>query len=278
MERVEELCCYYVALIRSIYLVHQNHHWITKGKNFYGNHLLFERIYKSATEDADLAAEKFTGLFGTDVLDLNLQAQMIGKIMGNFASGDPIEGSLKIEKKFLDFSEKFYNTIKDEGKMTLGLDDMIMAIASNREGAVYLLKQAITASGEDEMNSKMAARVNLLKRFKKAQSAPASAGLVAVPQDLLSKLQTTWNAIVLSYVQGQYNERDITVHIDTASVPPKIMANAKLPKAIAPELQQKMENNFKANALQVLPENMKNSMIAVGFSMPPAKALPSVQR
>src|ERR1700722_7628278 len=246
MERVEELCCYYVALIRSIYLVHQNHHWITKGKNFYGNHLLFERIYKSATEDADLAAEKFTGLFGTDVLDLNLQAQMIGKIMGNFASGDPIEGSLKIEK--------------------------------NREGAVYLLKQAITASGEDEMNSKMAARVNLLKRFKKAQSAPASAGLVAVPQDLLSKLQTTWNAIVLSYVQGQYNERDITVHIDTASVPPKIMANAKLPKAIAPELQQKMENNFKANALQVLPENMKNSMIAVGFSMPPAKALPSVQR
>lgn len=169
MERIEELCCYYIALIRAVYLMHQNHHWITKGKNFYGNHLLFERIYKSAAEDADMAAEKFIGLFGTETLDLHMQAQMIGRILENFSSGDPVQTSLEAEKKFLDFSEKFYTLLDKEDRLTLGLDDMIMSIASNREGAVYLLKQ--TSEGEDKMDSKMAARKKFLQRIKDAQDA-----------------------------------------------------------------------------------------------------------
>lgn len=167
MERVEELCCYYVALLRTLYLVHQNHHWITKGKNFYGNHLLFERIYKTAQEDADLAAEKFIGLYGTETLDLHAQAQMIGRTLESFSSGDPVQTSLEAEKKFLDFSEKFYTLLDREDKLTLGLDDMIMSISSNREGAVYLLKQ--TSEGEDKMDSKMAARKKFLQRVKNAQ-------------------------------------------------------------------------------------------------------------
>lgn len=282
MERIEELCCYYVALMRSISLVHQNHHWITKGENFYGNHLLFERIYKTADDDADLAAEKFIGLFGTDVLDLNLQAQMIGKIMGNFASGDPIGTSLRIEKKFLDFSEKFYKMIKEEGKITLGLDDMIMAIASNRETSVYLLKQVLGAQGameaaEDahnqDRNGKIAARMKLLNRVKNAVQATPDA-----LASLKSQLQTLWSSLVVSYVptsQG-YDSRDLTVDIDMTTNPPRILANAKLGKMIAPELSQKIENNFKNSAHAMLPPELKNSTIAVGFAMPSGKpALPA---
>lgn len=168
MERIEELCCYYIALIRSVYLVHQNNHWITNGKNFYGNHLLFERIYKSAADDADSAAEKFIGLFGTDVLDLNMQAQMIGKILEEFSGREPLETSLEIERKFLTFSEKFYAIMKHEDKMSLGLDDMVMSIANNREGAVYLLQQA---SSEDKgINEKMAARAAILVELKNKKS------------------------------------------------------------------------------------------------------------
>jgi hypothetical protein len=273
MERIEELCCYYVALVRSIYLVHQNHHWITKGENFYGNHLLFERIYKTAADDADLAAEKFIGLFGTDVLDLSMQAQMIGKIMGNFASGDPIGTSLRIEKKFLDFSEKFYRMVKDEGKMTLGLDDMIMAIASNREAAVYLLKQASGSRdvmGDEDMNSKMAARMKLLNRIKNAL--PADAGVVA---SLRQKLQTLWTSIVISYVPQQYESNDLTVDIDTNATPARILANARFGKMVAPEVTQKIEDNFKRSAIAMLPPEFKNSMIAVGFAMPSGKPLPA---
>jgi len=161
MERIEELCCYYIALIRTVYLVHQNHHWITSGENFYGNHLLFERIYKSAAEDADLAAEKMIGLFGTEVMDLHMQAQMIGKTLEDFSTGNPVGTSLEAEKKFLDFSEKFYHVLDREDKLTLGLDDMLMAIASNREGAVYLLQQVL--GRHDEHESRAAKRIKLLK-------------------------------------------------------------------------------------------------------------------
>jgi DNA-binding ferritin-like protein len=158
MNRVEELACLYISLLRSVYLVHQNSHWLSKGSNFYGNHLLFERIYKSAAEDADTAAEKFIGLFGNEALDLHMQAQLIGETLKDFSSGDPRQMSLGIEKKFLDYSEKLYDVLKEEG-MSLGLDDMLMSIASNREGAVYLLQQA-----EPKGQSRASARAAMLKK------------------------------------------------------------------------------------------------------------------
>jgi hypothetical protein len=165
MERVEELCCYYISYLRSIAIVHQNHHWITKGKSFYGNHLLFERIYKSAQEDADLMAEKFVGVFNAECLDLNLQSKLMSKILGEHGSGDPIKTSLKIETEFLAFCQKFYDILDKQDSLTLGLDDAIMSVSSSREGAVYLLKQA---SQESDLSiSPIEARTNLLKKMLK---------------------------------------------------------------------------------------------------------------
>lgn len=237
MERVEELCCYYVSLIRAVYLVHQNNHWITSGNNFYGNHLLFERIYKSAAEDADLAAEKFVGLFGVEVLDLHMQAQMIGKILEDFSSGDPGHTSIEIEKKFLDFSQKFYDIVKQEDKMSLGLDDMIMSIASNREGAVYLLKQSITQEGED-MNPRIAARKLILEQIKNAQQSPEA-------QKLQAKLNTdltvyignkNWGmaGVVNLFVVEQDGEfvANYTVALPANSPPMVAVKSRKDPQAI----------------------------------------------
>lgn len=160
MNRVEELTNLYVAYLRAIYLTHQNSHWVSKGKEFYGNHLMFERIYKSSSEDADAAAEKMIGVFGDDALDPKLQSQFISKLLEKVSGEDPVETSLNVEKQFLEFSTKFYNTIKSEGKMTQGLDDMILTIANNREGACYLLGQAGKSSG-----SKFATRKNFLNRI-----------------------------------------------------------------------------------------------------------------
>lgn len=163
MERIQEICCYYIALLRTVGLVHQTSHWRCKGANFYGLHLLFERIYKTAAEDADMAAERFIGLFGDDVLDLNMQAQMIGKSLELFSSDDPIQTSLKVEKEFLTLSNKVYTLLaEDTENMTLGLDDLIMGIASNRETAVYLLQQSLK---NNESSSKVANRMSTLKNF-----------------------------------------------------------------------------------------------------------------
>jgi len=265
MDRVEEVCCYYISLLRSVALVHQNGHWLSKGSNFYGNHLLLDRIYKTAAEDADAAVERFVGLFGSEVLDLQMQSQMIGKTLEEFSDGSPLDASLEIEKKFIAFSEKFYKLLEKEDKLTLGLEDMLPAIASNRETAVYLLQQTLKGTPEgNNMSSKASTRIKLLKRFKNA----ATAGMGFDPNELQRKLLTHLSAVVPSFVPGRYDAQDIVVSVDTKTS--RIMANVKLPKAVAPELQKKIEDNFKATAMDLLPPEMKTSfMIGIGFAMPP---------
>ena len=145
MDKCSKTAALYIATLKAIALIHQHSHWTTKGEPFYGDHLLFERIYKSSLEDLDLAAEKFIGLFGADCLDYQLQTELLNKVLLRYKSleGEPLEMSLAIERDFLKFSQDAYNCFEDEDKLTLGLDDMVMAIASNREGAVYLLQQVL---------------------------------------------------------------------------------------------------------------------------------------
>lgn len=260
MDNVKELACLYISLLRSVALVHQTHHWITKGSNFYSNHLLFDRIYKSASEDSDSAAEKMIGIFGVEALDLDLQAKLIGKALQEFASEEHIDASLKIEKKFLEFSQKFYDTLKEEDQMTLGLDDLIMSIANNREGACYLLQQ--TKDEGKQMNSKMAGRLSLLKRIKNAQATQLD------PNELKRKLLDRLHAVVPSVVNGTYNERDFQLVVDLPNK--KIEASVNLPRQATDEMKNQMETNFSQYALSLIPADQQQGfVIGLGFSFIP---------
>jgi hypothetical protein len=50
---------------------------------------------------------------------------------------------LKLEVGFLKFSEKMYDTMKEDESITLGLDDMIMSNFNKHEDTLYLLKQRV---------------------------------------------------------------------------------------------------------------------------------------
>jgi hypothetical protein len=78
-------------------------------------------------------------------LDYVLQADLLNKVLLKYKGleGKPLEMSLAIEKDFIKFSKDAYNCFEEEGKLTLGLDDTIMSIASKREEAVYLLQQVL---------------------------------------------------------------------------------------------------------------------------------------
>lgn len=178
-------CAKYIASLRSLYLLHQQAHWMTNGSSSYAYHLLFERIYKTAAENADLAAEKFIGVFGREFLGVEKQSTLIQELLGKYSTTSKfVEHSLQAEKDFLKFSQEFYNELKAQNKMTLGVDDAIMSIASDRETAVYLLKQSLV--GGDDMN-KMSA---LAKKFqiKLAQVAAEQEGGIT-PGQFQQKLQ-----------------------------------------------------------------------------------------
>lgn len=145
MDKCNKIAAMFIATLKAISLIHQHNHWTTRGADFYSDHLLLERLYNSALKDLDLAAEKFVGIFGDEVLNYDLQADLLNKLIMKYSrlEGSPVEMSLAIEKDFIKFSGDAYKLFNEEGKLTLGLDDMIMAIASQREESVYLLQQVL---------------------------------------------------------------------------------------------------------------------------------------
>lgn len=145
MEKVIKMANLYVATLRAIYLVEQQAHWTCRGDIFYSDHLLLERLYKDLVDEADQAAEKMIGLFGKDGVDYKEQCALISKIVEKYAdlSEKPIELALAIEKDFVKLSDTLFNEFEKEGKLSLGLDDMIMAISSKHEEHLYLLQQVL---------------------------------------------------------------------------------------------------------------------------------------
>lgn len=146
MDKCCKVAAVYVAWLKAMSKIHQHNHWTTKGSSFYGDHLLFKRLYDSANEDLDKAAEKFLGVFEEECIDYKLQADLLCKIMHKYdkLDGSPAEMSLAVENDFIKFSKLAYDCFEKEDTLTLGLDDMIMSISNNREESVYLLKQTLS--------------------------------------------------------------------------------------------------------------------------------------
>lgn len=140
-----KIAALYVASLKAISLIHVHNHWTAKGIAFYSDHLLFERIYNDILKNLDMAAEKFIGLFGASCLDYETQADLLHKVLIKYKNLEeaPVAIALQVEKDFLKFAQQAYNIFEDEETLTLGLDDLIMSIASKHEEIVYLLQQTL---------------------------------------------------------------------------------------------------------------------------------------
>lgn len=153
MEGIHKLCCTYLAFLRALYLIHQNHHWLAKGPSFYAHHQLFEHLYSSAQKNADLAAEKLIGIFGDECLNNDIQMKIMSKLVNETDQSDYLTSSLEAEKKFQNLSKQFYESLKKEDKLSQGLDDLILSIANDREEAIYHLQQSLKGNTMSKLNS-----------------------------------------------------------------------------------------------------------------------------
>ena len=64
-----------LACLRAMSFSYQTSHWQAQGATFYEDHLLFERLYGSVTEEIDALAEKLVGYLGSDSVTLLNQAE-----------------------------------------------------------------------------------------------------------------------------------------------------------------------------------------------------------
>lgn len=134
--------------LRFLAMVHQTHHWTVKGDPFYGDHLLFDRLYTGVLEDIDAIAEKAVGLGSVDCVDLVLQANQLKIMAQNYGSASTIpqqtefaKRSMLAEISFLRCAAHCALSLKEMGLMTRGLDNLLAGIEDKHESNVYLLKQ-----------------------------------------------------------------------------------------------------------------------------------------
>ena len=137
-----------LAQLRGLQWSHWNSHWKITGDASYSHHLLFERLYTSATEEIDTLGEKITSYYGPHVLtDLGTLVETT-KFLTLYPGPDDgptslYERALKLELHLQKSLREGYRGLKTLDQMSLGLDDYLMSVANDHETNLYLLRQAL---------------------------------------------------------------------------------------------------------------------------------------
>ena len=167
-EVVRRYLCDVLACLRAQYLSYQTSHWQVVGQSFYGNHLLFARLYESVQAQVDGLAEKLVGYLGREVVGLDHQIKHIAAYTMRWSQiGCHHKRGLQSEADLQAALKRAYDGIKQVNAMTLGLDDWIMATANAHEENEYLLQQALTPVPGKKQASKKAS-TNTERYFYKA--------------------------------------------------------------------------------------------------------------
>jgi DNA-binding ferritin-like protein len=134
-----------------LYLLHQTHHWQAKGDSFYGDHLLFERLYNDVLADIDATAEKSVGMGGIENVSLMPRIQNVCWLLEctepQNVMPQPtqlIERSLTAELMFLGLCNLAADSLKAHGQLTRGVDNMLAGIEDKSEARIYLLRQRLS--------------------------------------------------------------------------------------------------------------------------------------
>lgn len=140
-----ELLSGLLSILWFLRIQHQQIHWVTKGPQFYGDHLLFARLYEAVDAELDQLAEKVIGLDGPVPPMHGPQGALL--VAAQFAEFSKIEDlpkrALMSEKMFLASLKRVYDCLNERGELTMGLDDLLQAFANTHEEHLYLLQQRV---------------------------------------------------------------------------------------------------------------------------------------
>jgi DNA-binding ferritin-like protein len=132
-----------LSVFRAATRLYQTNHWRVSGPNFYGNHLLLQRLYDETFALEDKFGERLVGYFGPRAVEPVAQQDAILTWTKRWSAiKDPLKQSLQVANDVSKVLEQAYTKMKESGHMTLGLDDLIMATSNQVDEHIYLLQQA----------------------------------------------------------------------------------------------------------------------------------------
>ncbi|MDB4278168.1 hypothetical protein N9917_01060 [Deltaproteobacteria bacterium] len=140
-----------LSLLRAQYWNYQTSHWQVGGHDFYGNHLLFQRLYEGTTPQIDELAEKMVAFLGAKAVHAMPQVNFAQAWLERWNQTEcPYARGLMSEDDFQNVTKQLYDAMKAAGTLSLGLDDWLMATANAHETNTYLLQQVL--SGQQSHN------------------------------------------------------------------------------------------------------------------------------
>lgn len=141
----------FIDLLRALSLLHHTHHWQAQGPQFYGDHLLYQRLYELADAQIDGVGEKAVGLGSPELVMARHSLENMRRYIEAVEDGDVMDTlalkmakrSLLAEKSFITAGEKLMDQLKSKGLLTRGVEQLLGTILDQHEGLVFLLKQRV---------------------------------------------------------------------------------------------------------------------------------------
>lgn len=139
-----------VGVLRAASIVHQSHHWQIQGNSYYGDHLLFDRLYSDSLGFIDSVAERAVGSGDRNLVCPKTQSVLIQDLIAYWcqATGelDPhvmVAVSLTIERSVLELIKTAKARLSAQDKLSDGTDNLLQGVADKHEEFVYLLQQRV---------------------------------------------------------------------------------------------------------------------------------------
>lgn len=143
-----------VAEVKAAEMWFHSAHHVSKGSSFTSDHgTLYADIYGMVGGQFDAFMERGIGLSGDESLACPKElSTAVSGLLGSFPSpcgqsGDGIASmALQVLRRYLGVITQSYESLKQSGEITLGVDDLLMAEASAVEKYLYMLGQRAKVS------------------------------------------------------------------------------------------------------------------------------------
>ena len=130
-----------LSILRAMQIHYHTMHWKSHGQNFYGDHIMYERIYKSLKKDIDECGEKSIALFGDNSIDEVELAQMILSWIIRWNSTNEHDKAVMPEVDLQNVAKQTFDQLSSANNLSMGLNDFLMTICNKHETDLYLIKQ-----------------------------------------------------------------------------------------------------------------------------------------
>lgn len=132
----------FLGFLQALQMIHHCHHWQTLGDSFYGDHLLFQRLYEETQEEVDGLGEKIVGIGGLKMTNYFALMSHMKLFMDGVSKGEKLhKESYRAELMLVLAGEIVMSRLESKGVLTRGIEQALGDILDKHESHIYLLQQ-----------------------------------------------------------------------------------------------------------------------------------------